>query len=59
MYDNYASICDTVSDKCHGNPCLNEGRCVPEMLGYRCECREGWSGDVCEKGDIDNLFSLH
>ncbi|XP_042883171.1 sushi, von Willebrand factor type A, EGF and pentraxin domain-containing protein 1-like isoform X2 [Penaeus japonicus] len=32
-----------------GNPCANQGSCVPLDQGrFRCECRAGWEGRLCE-----------
>ncbi|XP_063614589.1 sushi, von Willebrand factor type A, EGF and pentraxin domain-containing protein 1-like isoform X2 [Penaeus indicus] len=32
-----------------GNPCTNQGTCVPLEQGrFRCECQAGWEGRLCE-----------
>ncbi|KAI3387353.1 hypothetical protein SNEBB_003873 [Seison nebaliae] len=30
-------------------PCLNKGKCVPTLMGYRCKCVEPYFGEHCSK----------
>ena len=44
--------CNIASDPCTmSKPCLNDATCFPNellSLGYRCQCQERFSGDLCE-----------
>lgn len=33
---------------CAGNPCLNQGRCIPGAYRYTCDCAPGYTGPRCE-----------
>jgi len=39
--------------------CLNDGICRNLVGSYRCECREGWEGDRCERGKETQLYNLY
>lgn len=32
---------------CKVNPCENGGTCVDEVNAFRCICKEGWEGALC------------
>lgn len=34
---------------CHSNPCQNGGECVENGDAYQCLCKEGYTGENCEK----------
>jgi HAMP domain-containing protein len=36
-------------DECESVPCQNDGGCVNELGGFRCECLDGFNGTVCEQ----------
>lgn len=44
--------CDINIDECRqfdgGQPCLNNGTCVDEVNGFRCECSPGFRGERCQ-----------
>lgn len=40
---------------CSSSPCRNNGTCVPNEDGYRCNCPQGYSGSSCDQGELSNL----
>ena len=34
-------------------PCKNDARCIDSTNGFRCECKAGFSGTLCEE-NIDD-----
>ena len=42
-------------NECSSNPCLNEGKCVDEINGFKCECLAGFRGRLCEE-DINECL---
>lgn len=36
-------------DECASNPCKN-GDCVDGENHWKCECRPGWTGKICDVG---------
>lgn len=36
------------SNNLQSNPCLNGGRCIDEGNNYKCQCRDGYSGTLCQ-----------
>ena len=43
-------------DNCVSNPCLNSGKCVNAKDGYKCECKDGFTGENCDE-EIDECDS--
>lgn len=46
--------CQTNINECASNPCLNQGTCIDDVAGYKCNCLlpytgEGWVGPVLER----------
>ena len=39
-------------DECLSHPCMNNGQCVDGIDDFTCQCRDGWTGDLCDE-DID------
>ena len=37
-----------VGPPCTGNPCMNGGKCSPQLSDFRCSCPSGKVGDLCE-----------
>lgn len=61
VYNTFLSRCDHTDKEpvssCASNPCLNGGECIElDNMRFRCECREGFSGENCGRG-VDACFS--
>ena len=39
--------CSQMSERCR-----NDGQCVNVYGGFVCDCREGWTGELCETSAI-------
>ena len=39
-------------DECDPVPCRNGGTCFDGINEYRCHCMAGYTGDVCEIGEL-------
>ena len=39
-------------DECVSNPCQNGGTCKDAVNSYTCQCKPGYQGDNCGKGNI-------
>ena len=48
----FLSSLSTAVDHCFSNPCANNGTCNNSLHGYRCSCPEGFTGSLCEKGNV-------
>lgn len=46
--------CHENINDCRGNPCLNGGTCVDLVNSFQCICREGWSGNLCDQGELED-----
>lgn len=44
--DNFPDI-----DECASSPCLNGGQCTDLVNAFKCDCKGGYAGDTCEKGE--------
>ena len=46
------NVSSSPQSPCSSSPCKNEGTCVPSYKNgiYECLCKEGFTGEVCEKG---------
>ena len=56
---NYSDCLDT--DECASDPCpssLNASLCFDEVNSYRCECLDGFTGDMCET-NIDDCHGTN
>lgn len=47
MSDQVLEAVHDTDDHCSPNPCSNGGVCIPEALGFSCQCAEGFSGETC------------
>ncbi|XP_052332323.1 neurocan core protein-like isoform X2 [Oncorhynchus keta] len=43
-------------EPCVTNPCVHEGKCLPQGKGYSCYCPQGFTGENCEI-DVDDCQS--
>ena len=49
-------------DECDKNPCHNNGTCENFPGGFRCDCLDGATGDLCEVGEeflLGDIAFLH
>ena len=46
-----------LSDECsEGTPCLHNGECIEEELGFNCNCSgTGFQGDFCEESEYTEM----
>ena len=42
----------TDTDNCASSPCQHGGNCTDQILGFHCDCETGYSGDMCETGQL-------
>uniref|UniRef100_A0A673LH75 Neurogenic locus notch homolog protein 1 n=1 Tax=Sinocyclocheilus rhinocerous TaxID=307959 RepID=A0A673LH75_9TELE len=40
--------CQTNINECASNPCLNQGTCIDDVAGYKCNCLLPYTGENCE-----------
>lgn len=40
--------CESETNECWSDPCLNEAVCEDSINSYRCKCAGGWEGENCE-----------
>ena len=45
---------DLQQNACSSNPCPPNSRCVERDNKYRCKCKDGFEGKVCESGNVSN-----
>ncbi|XP_033627758.1 fibropellin-3-like [Asterias rubens] len=48
-------FCDTPTNECSSNPCLNGATCVDRVAQYLCVCAPGYDGTNCEEGTFFNF----
>jgi len=48
-----------VSDTCANNPCKNGATCVDLQNSYRCDCKSGYTGGLCETGKILEFYLIN
>lgn len=48
--------CQTNTDECRVNPCLNGGTCVDRTGDFECRCPAGFVGTLCET-DVDECLT--
>ena len=41
------ALCEDDIDECSSNPCLNSGRCIDQINGFRCSCPHGYYDYIC------------
>lgn len=48
-------------DECDPNPCINDGTCFDNVKSFQCQCKEGFTGPICDIGlefSLSNLSSF-
>ena len=50
--------CNSDIDECASTPCQNDGTCFDGIDGYACLCIAGYTGDVCEIGELASRSGL-
>jgi len=43
-------------DECINDPCMNGGKCEDFLNGFSCRCVEGYSGAMCNIGNVLQVF---
>lgn len=38
------------ADNCTSMPCMNGATCINLLADFRCDCVQGWSGQLCDDG---------
>ena len=51
---NAGRHCETDINNCASAPCLNGGRCIDQVAGYRCVCQIEYVGDTCSHHVCDS-----
>ena len=41
-----------MTEGCHTGPCQHGGTCAPDGSGYTCQCATGYTGNICETGNV-------
>lgn len=63
LYDNelyFLSITNAKGDTvCNPNPCENNGICVPSAGESSCSCQDGFSGAICQRGELSYFLLFH
>ena len=56
----FSSICNTFSDvrQCTFNPCQNSGQCERRGSSFRCNCKPGFTGNLCQVASPGNTAML-
>lgn len=57
----FYSLCKSdLPNQCSPNPCHKEGtiKCEDLKGDFYCECKRGWQGKKCEKGNLVSLSSI-
>ena len=39
-------------NECVSNPCKNSATCIDQINQYVCQCRPGYTGELCEQGNV-------
>ncbi len=45
-------------NECESQPCLNGGECVDQVANFTCICPAGFTGMLCETGDLNSAPTL-
>ena len=55
-YVNYSEICyDIDIGECMSNTCIH-GTCNDEVIGFMCNCHDGYTGSLCEIGGWEDVM---
>ena len=41
-------MCQTETNECQPNPCMNGGTCIDQLNGFICQCAENYEGTNCQ-----------
>ena len=52
FYESWRIFFISDVDECASDPCHNEGNCTDFVNIYNCTCDIGWTGDVCNQGNV-------
>jgi hypothetical protein len=53
---NKLKIYSVAFTPCQPNPCLNGGQCIPNGLGFLCQCPSNYAGNRCEAPGKHSCF---
>ena len=42
-------------NECDPNPCLHKGVCLDKINAFKCICKLGYTGDICETSEYDYM----
>lgn len=56
-------VCPSVLDinECNQGVCVNAVNCTNTPGSFTCNCQAGWTGELCDQGNIDVFmrFEIH
>ena len=55
---SFAILAVSDINDCVNNSCLNNATCIDQINGYTCNCSIGFTGALCETGEILILHAL-
>ena len=58
LYNILFSLYFADIDDCATKPCLNNGTCIDGIAAFTCQCAEGFTGRICDIGQLVILYNL-